>query len=123
MTELIIVVGVLSLLGGIIVLINPEVILGYLQRNIENPAIHVAAVVVRLAVGTLLIHQSDQSKYPLAIEILGWLAIAAALTMTMMGRRHFIGLMTWALNVLTSYGRVGGVLAAAFGGFLIYAYI
>ncbi len=123
MTELIIVFGALTLLAGVVIVINPEIIFGYLRRNLEKPAIHVLAVVVRLVIGALLILQSDLSKYPLVIEILGWLSIVAALFLATMGRQNFLGLMSWALSFLKPFGRVGGVFAAAFGGFLVHAFV
>ncbi len=123
MTALIIIFGALTLLVGVVILINPEVIFGYLRSNHDKLAIHILAVVVRLIIGALLISQSSLSKYPLAIEILGWLSIAAALSLAVMGRHNFHGLLSWALTFLKPFGRAGGVFAAAFGGFLIYAFV
>ena len=123
MTELIIIFGALVFIAGLVVLVNPEYIFGYLRRNFEKPAVHVLAVVVRLAIGVLLILQAGLSKYPLAIEILGWLSIAAALSIIFMGRSNFLRLMSWALNSLKRYSRVGGVLASVFGAFLVYAFV
>lgn len=123
MTALIIIFGTLTLLAGVVIVINPEIIFGYLRSNIDRLAIHVLAVVVRLLIGALLISQSSLSKYPLAIEILGWLSIVAALSLAVMGRHNFHRLMSWAITFLKPFGRVGGVFAAAFGGFLIYAFV
>jgi len=123
MTALIIIFGALTLLAGMVIVINPEAIFGYLRSNYDKLAIHILAVVVRLIIGTLLISQSGLSNYPLVIEILGWLSIVAALSLAAMGRHNFHRLMSWALTFLKPYGRVGGVFAAAFGGFLIYAFV
>lgn len=123
MTELIIIFGALTFLAGVVIVINPEVIFGYLRRNLDKPAIHTLAIAVRLILGALLILQSDLSKYPLIIEILGWLSIVAALSLAVMGHQNFIRLMSWALNFLKPFGRVGGVLATAFGGFLVHAFV
>lgn len=123
MTELIIIFGALILLTGVVILINPEVIFGYLRSHLDKLIIHILAVVVRLIIGVLLINQSGLSKFPLVIEILGWLSIVAALSLAVMGRHNFQRLMSWALTFLKPYGRVGGVFAAAFGGFLIYAFV
>lgn len=123
MTELIIVFGALTFLAGVVIVINPEIIFGFLRRNLDKPLIHILAVVVRIILGALLILQSDLSKYPLVIEILGWLSIVAALSLAVMGRQNFIRLMSWALNSLKPFGRVGGVIAAAFGGFLVHAFV
>ena len=123
MTVLIILFGALILLAGVVIIINPEVIFGYLRSNPEKPALHILAVVVRLAIGALLISQSALSKYPLVTLILGWLSVVAAFSLAAIGRHNFHRLMFWVLTVLKPFGRVGGLLGAAFGGFLIYAFV
>ena len=123
MTVLIIIFGTLTLLAGMVIVINPEVIFGFLRNNLDKPMLHILAVVVRLVIGVLLIHQSNVSKFPFVIEFIGWLSIVAAVFLAVMGRRNFNRLMSWALSLLKPFGRVGGVLAAAFGGFLIYAFV
>jgi hypothetical protein len=123
MTALIIIFGALILLAGVVILINPDVIFGFLRNNMDKPVIHILAVVVRLVIGALLLFQSGVSRYPLVIEIIGWLSIVAALFLAVMGRHNFRRLMSWALTSLKPYGRVGGVFAAAFGGFLIHAFV
>lgn len=122
MTALIIIFGALTLLAGIVILINPEIIFGFLRNNLDNPVLHISAVVVRVVIGVLLILQSTESKFPLAIEILGWFSIIAAIILAAMGRHRFNRLMSWALSFLKPFGRIGGILAVAFGAFLIYAF-
>ena len=123
MIILIIIFGALTLLAGIVIAINPEVIFGFLRKNLDKLALHILAVVVRLVLGVLLIYQSDVSKFPFVIEIIGWLSIVAAIVLAVMGRRYFNRLMSWALSFVKTSGRVGGVLAMAFGAFLIYAFV
>jgi hypothetical protein len=123
MTLLIILFGALTLLAGIVIVINPEVIFGFLRNNLDKLAVHILAVVVRLIIGVLLIYQSSISKFPFTIEVIGWLSIVAAIIIAVMGRRNFNRLMSWALSLSKPFGRVGGVFAAAFGAFLIYAFI
>jgi len=123
MTVLIIIFGALTLMAGIIIVINPEVIFGFLRNNLDKLVLHILAVVVRLVLGVLLIYQSNLSKFPFVIEILGWLSIVAAVFIAVMGRHNFHRLMSWALSFVKPFGRVGGVLAAAFGAFLIYAFV
>ena len=71
----------------------------------------------------MLIYQSDVSRYPLAIEIIGWLSIVAALFFTAIGRNNFNRIISWALSLARPIGRVGGVIALCFGAFLIYAFV
>ena len=123
MTVLIIIFGAMTLLAGIVIVINPEVIYGFLRNNLDKLVLHILAVVIRLVIGALLIYQSNISKFPLVIEVIGWLSIVAAIFLSVMGRRNFNRLMSWALSLVKPIGRVGGALAAAFGAFLIYAFV
>ena len=123
MIVLIIIFGALTLLAGIVIVINPEVIFGFLRNNLDKLVVHILAVLVRLVLGVFLIYQSNVSKFPFVIEIIGWLSIVAAIFLAVMGRRNFNRLMSWALSFVKPFGRVGGVLAAAFGAFLIYAFV
>jgi hypothetical protein len=123
MTVIIIIFGALTLVAGIVIVINPEVIFGFLRNNLDRLELHILAVVIRIVIGVLLIYQSSVSKFPLVIEIIGWLSIVAAIILAVMGRRNFNRLMSWALSLAKPLGRVGGVLAMAFGAFLIYAFV
>jgi hypothetical protein len=123
MSMLIIVFAALTLLAGITIMIDPEIIFATLRDNLDKLSLHIMAVVLRLIIGVLLIDQSGISRYPFVIEIIGWLSIAAALTFAVIGRGNFIRLMSWALSLARPFGRFGGAVAAAFGAFLIYAFV
>jgi len=123
MTVLIIIFGALTLLAGIVLIINPEVIFGFLRNNLDKLVLHILAVVIRIVLGALLIYQSNISKFPFVIEVIGWLSIVTAIFLAVMGRRNFNRLMSWALSLSKPFGGVGGILAAAFGAFLIYAFV
>jgi hypothetical protein len=121
MTLLIILFGALILLAGIIILVNPHIIFGLFRRHIDEPWLHVTAVIVRLILGVLLIVQSDVSRFPLVIAIIGWISIVAAVFFAVIGRNNFKRFISRALSLLEPCGRAGGVLAAGFGAFLVYA--
>jgi len=123
MAVLIIIFGGLTLLGGIIIIINPENIFGFLKKYAAKLELQIVSVVLRLAIGVLLIYQSDASKYPLVIEIIGWLSIVAAIFFTVIGRNNFNRIISWALSLAKPFGRAGGVIAVCFGAFLIYAFV
>ena len=62
----------------------------------------------------------------LCSEWLGWLLVIAAAVLALIGRNRFMRLMTWAEKFavrLPHLGRIGGVFAALFGVFLVYAYL
>jgi len=122
MTVFIIIFGTLTLIAGIIIVIKPEFIFGFLRSNADQFELQILAVILRLVLGVFLISQSNDSKFPVTIEILGWLSMIAAMFLAVIGRRNFNRLMSWALSLVKRYGRISGVIAAAFGAFLIYAF-
>jgi hypothetical protein len=123
MTSIIIFFGLMVFLAGAIIVVNPEIIFGLLRNNLEKVSLQVLAIAIRIIIGILLIQFASESKYPTIIEIIGWLSIAAAIIFSVIGRRRFLSLMSWAFSLLKPYGRVGGLFAMAFGGFLVHAFV
>ena len=123
MTLFIIIFGTLTCLAGIVILVNPEIVFGFLRKHSDKIKLQILAVAIRLVLGVFLISQSGNSKYPFVIEIIGWLSIAAAIFFAVIGRNNFTQLMAWSLSQVKTLGRVGGVFASAFGVFLIYAFV
>lgn len=119
----IVIFGVLTLFAGVTIIIDPAIIFGFLRRYSKNLGLQILAVSVRLVVGILLIYLADISRFPLAIEVLGWLSIIAAITFAIIGRNKFGRLMSWAISIPKLYGRVGGFIAVCFGYFLVYAFV
>ena len=123
MNYIVILFGAATLVAGIIILINPETVFGLLHRKSDSLGMHILAVVVRIILGVALILCAAGSKYPTAILIIGWVSIAAAAVLGLIGRANFKKLMSWALGLTDSFGRISGFFAVLFGGFLIYAVI
>ena len=123
MTLFIIIFGTPTCLAGLVILVNPEIVFGFLRKNSDKIELHILAVAIRLVLGAFLVNQSGVSKYPVAIEVIGWLSIVAAVFFAVMGRNKFSKLMAWALSNVKTFGRVGGVIASAFGAFLIHAFV
>ena len=69
------------------------------------------------------VHFSGASRYPFAIEIIGWISIIAAMFLSIIGRDNFKRLMSWALSLKKPFGRVGGFIAVCLGAFLVYAFV
>ena len=121
MSYIILLFGTSILLLGVVILVNPGSILALMRSHSESLGLHVLAVVGRLVLGVALITYSAESHYPVALQALGWLTVTAAIILGIMGRSRFKGLTTWALSFASTFGRVGGLVAILFGGFLIYA--
>ncbi|MCL1049955.1 hypothetical protein L2755_10010 [Shewanella abyssi] len=123
MSILIIVFGLLMLLAGMSLITNPEIIIRVLRENADKLWLHIGAVGVRLTLGAVLIYQASVSNFPVIMEVIGWIAIFAAIVFTIMGRNNFKRLISWVFSLVEPFGRIGGVLAICFGSFLIYAFV
>jgi len=87
-------------LAGILLIINPEIIFKVLRENADKLWLHIGAVVVRLLLGALLIYQASVSKFPIAMEVIGWVAIFAAIVFAVLGRKNFKRLILWAFSLV-----------------------
>ena len=123
MNYIIILFGAATLAAGIAIVINPESIFGRLRRKSDSLGMHILAVVMRIIIGIALILYAAESRYPTAILILGWTSLGAAIVLGIMGRTNFKRLMSWALGLAPSFGRIGGMIAILFGAFLIHAVV
>jgi len=108
MTISILIFSGMILVAGFLLLINPAIVFGFLQRNIENSATHLIAVVVR---------------FPSIIEALGWVFVVAAFSLAVIGKVKFRRMMSWVLINLKSFGRVAGIISIGFGGYLLFAFL
>lgn len=104
-------------------LVRPDAVAGFFRENSGSLGLHVLAVLVRLILGAALIGYATDSKYPVALQIFGWLSVGAAIILGGIGRSRFKVLISWALNFASSLMRFAGLLAVLLGGFLIYAVV
>lgn len=115
--------GILILLSGLLILINPNVVFHLLRDNLESLSLYAIAITVRLVLGIVLIAYATVSKFPIIFQILGWLLIIAAVFLGVMGRSRFQQVLIWVTGIKPVYARFTGILAMLFGGFLIYAIV
>ena len=78
------------------------------------------AVVVRLLMGAALIVAAPVSRFPVVFEILGWIAIVAAVALILIGRERIAALIAWFVRCPAWFIRLWLLFGMAFGGFLIY---
>ncbi len=114
--------GILMLLAGISLLIYPDILIGWIENNMDNTALYISAIVVRLVFGILFILTAIESTYPTVIKFFGYLFIVAAIIFMFIGQESFQDFITSIIPNVKPYAPVSGLLAIAFGGFLIYAY-
>lgn len=114
--------GILIILAGISLLIKPEIILAWIENNMESTALYVTAIVARLALGVLFLVVAKESLYPAAIKVFGYLFVLAAIILFFIGQESFQDFISSLIPHVNPYAPIVGVLAIAFGAFLIYAF-
>ena len=111
------------LLAGIFLIIKPDLFISLLDKYSDTLPLYLAAIIIRLLVGSLLICFSGLSRFPLTMLVIGIIAILAAITFTVIGWQRFKRLMTWIMSVAKPYARAGGAFSFCFGLFLLYAFL
>lgn len=111
------IISIICLTGVIL----PAQLLHALRAAWQYPAALLVAVMVRLAIGVLLILAASRSRFPLTFEILGWFAIVAALLIPLVGRNRIGQLLDWWSRRSRLGIRLWSLAGLAFGCFLVYA--
>ena len=122
MRFVIIIFGILLILAGLSLVVDPKIVFDFLSRGGEQLGVFIAAIGVRLILGFFLIRTANASRYPMAIRIFGYLFIFAALLIIFMGRESFEDLISVVIAEFRPIGRIGGLLGMALGGFFVYAF-
>ena len=81
------------------------------------------AISVRLILGLHLIAIAPFSKFPLAIKLLGYFAIIAAIAIPIIGRERIDQLLKWFETSPQYFIRLALMVGLAFAGFLFYAVV
>ena len=123
MTLIIILFGILIAGSGLVLLVQPAVITGFIEKRDESVWLYAFGIGVRVLLGLLLIVLSDESRFPLVMVILGWISLAAALFLQVLGLKRFTRFMRWIIPKAKPWSRLAGLLAVAFGAFLVYAFV
>ena len=83
----------------------------------------IAAVVLRLLVGALLIIVADSLRFPHVMKIIGVISLVAAVGILIMGRQRLDRLVDWWLGRSDGLVRMSALFAAVFGAFFVYVSI
>ena len=117
--------AIIALFGGLIAVscaagfVRPAALRAVFDR-LSDQATWVFAVVVRLVFGTLLLMLADELRFSVAMNVLGWVAIIAAVVVLLLGPERIDRLVKWWLARPDPVLRLSMALAAAFGVFLVY---
>jgi len=121
MIYIILLFGALISLGGTVLIVRPDYIFSIFTKYGDSLSLHFFAVIVRILFGVALVIGASESKYPIVLQIFGWLLISVALVLGLIGRERFKRLIKWSVKLSLLIQRLAAILGILFGCFLIYA--
>ena len=113
-------VGFLVAAVGLSVAIAPVRTLGWMA-SMESNARFRTAIGLRLVLGTAFLVAAPSCRWPIAIQIVGFLAFVAAIGLAIMGRAHLDTLVQWWVDRSPTFLRLWSLVAIGFGVLIIYA--
>ena len=120
MTYLIILIGVFFIIVGAVLLVRPEIFLGFFRKHLESLGLQVIVVSLNLTIGVSLCSYASISKFPDVFMVFGAMAILKGTINAIIGRSNFKKRVSWGLDVIAPIGRAIGVMYVTFGAFLIH---
>lgn len=122
LSRIIVVAAGVSICGiGIWGFLAPQKLMQWVKDTMDANWGFWFAILVRVMLGVTLLVVAPTSKFPAALLVIGWLAIAAAIGVVLMGRGRLRKFVQWFLDGFSpALIRVWMLFALAFGGFLIY---
>ncbi len=113
--------GVVILALSIWGIVVPGRLTGMVRGVMDQPWGMRVAVGARLLLGFALLIAASASMFPTTFRVLGWIAIAAAIALPVLGRKYLSALLAAVAGWPPLFVRLWLLLGVAFGGFLVYA--
>ena len=99
----------------------PEKLMTFVTSAMDKSWGIYVAVIVRLVMGSALIIVAPASHFPVVFQVLGVIAIVAAIALALMGRERMRRFMAWFSERFSApIIRLWLLFGVAFGGFLVY---
>ena len=112
--------GFIAVMAGAMA-IRPAAFMDYMLKHAGDMWFHVLAAGMRIVLGIVLILYAPESRFPLVLQILGWIALVAGIVLAVLPPSRFKQLMGWVVEKFRGFVRIAAMAAILFGAFLIYA--
>ena len=120
MMLVVVLLGIVSAAFGVFAMVNPA----FLRRSLDfwiEPRRLRLAMILRLAIGAVLVLSADQSRMPGLLRVIGVLAILGGFAIPILGFERIRSFAGWWAARDDSFLRAWAAVAVAFGAVLIYA--
>jgi len=101
-------------------LFRPRWLFEFAKPMLEQGWLMFLAVGIRIVLGVALLLVAEDSAFPSAFNILGWIAIIAAVALPFIGMARVKALIDWMETLPQTAIRLWVVVGIAFGGFLLF---
>ena len=101
--------------------ISPDRLIKEVLQIWEKPWSLWLAVVVRLVLGLVMLAVAEDTRYPTAFILLGWLAIAVAALLPVVGKARLSKFMEWLVSQPRWMMSAWCLLGVAFGIFILWS--
>jgi hypothetical protein len=98
----------------------PARLTGLVRKFWDRKPSLTVAVVARLVLGAMLISVAPESRFPVVFQVIGGLAIFAAILLPIIGKERIGRLIAWLDEMPDALTRVWLIFGLAFSLFLIY---
>ena len=90
--------------------------------SLRMERLHLVAVGFRSLFGMLCIFAAPETRSPVAFQVLGWVMIAAAAGLLLIGRKRFESLVEWFVTIATSKSivRLWMLIGMGAGSLIVY---
>lgn len=119
----IILLGLLITALAAVMMMSPARLTGFMLRHSGDPWFHILAAAVRIVLGIVLILYADESRFPTALTLLGWIFLLAGVTFALLSPPRFQKLVAWMFDRFGRYVRIAALGGVVFGLFLVYAVV
>jgi hypothetical protein len=116
-------VGLVVFMLGVLGVARPQALIGLVDRPWRSRGGLYLAVVVRIALGILLLAAASSTRFPWTVGALGIVSLAAAVAMPFLGYERLRKFIEWWLVRGDGFVRAWSLVACLFGAFLIYAVV
>ncbi len=115
--------GVLIVAISLVMVARPEVWARFIVRFSRMPYMHLLEILIRVGFGILFLRYADDTKFPLTIEIMGYVLLAVGVGLILTPPSSHRRFAVWSVEKFSKYFRRAGLVSLAFGMFVIYAAI
>ena len=122
--SIVVLFGIFLIGTGVLMLLAPRRAWNMLNKAASSPLINFAELTLRLIPAAGLILYASESKYPIALEWLGWFMAGTSLALMLLPRSWHYAYAQKCAALLPPYRtRLIAPLSFAFGGFILFAVI